>query len=271
MWRQRTWAVVLAALLGGVGADPARARANDMWESDPAEDGNGTTNILRHGVVQLLHDMDGGSDQDWSRVVTRARHSYEARVSGLRWQGFCAASPCANRFDRVDAAGVQLQGSGVSSDDPWVGVGPYSLGRSVRWIAATGAQEYLRVTAGNDGQPDEGVYDIAFFDTTLFVPRWNNTATQITVLLLQNTSNETVGGFLYFHDDGGALRATVAVTVPRHGLQVISTASIPALAGSSGSATIAHLGGYAALAGKAVALEPATGFTFDTPITPLSR
>ena len=37
------------------------------------------------------------------------------------------------------------------------------------------------------------------------------------------------------------------------------------------SAAITHLGGYGALTGKAVALEPATGFTFDTEVHPLPR
>jgi hypothetical protein len=61
------------------------------------------------------------------------------------------------------------------------------------------------------------------------------------------------------------------VNVPQFGVQVIQTASNPALSGGSGSALIAQLGGYGALAGKAVALEPATGFTFDTAITPVPR
>jgi hypothetical protein len=61
------------------------------------------------------------------------------------------------------------------------------------------------------------------------------------------------------------------VVVPQQGVQVLATGSIPALAGRSGSAQIAQLGGYAALAGKAVALEPATGFTFDTLVTPVPR
>jgi hypothetical protein len=34
--------------------------------------------------------------------------------------------------------------------------------------------------------------------------------------------------------------------------------------------TIAHTGGYGALA-KSVALEPSTGFSFDTPFTPIPR
>jgi hypothetical protein len=48
-------------------------------------------------------------------------------------------------------------------------------------------------------------------------------------------------------------------------------ATIPVLLGQSGSVTIAQLGGYGALAGKGVALEPSTGFTFDAAFTPLPR
>ena len=37
------------------------------------------------------------------------------------------------------------------------------------------------------------------------------------------------------------------------------------MAGVGGTITIAHDGGYGNLAVKAVALEPSTGFSFDTP------
>jgi hypothetical protein len=40
---------------------------------------------------------------------------------------------------------------------------------------------------------------------------------------------------------------------------------------SSGSLTISHDGPFGALSGKAVAVEPATGFTFDTPLLPRPR
>jgi len=39
---------------------------------------------------------------------------------------------------------------------------------------------------------------------------------------------------------------------------------VPGVAGQSGSATVTHDGGYGDLVGKSVALEPATGFAFDT-------
>jgi hypothetical protein len=57
-------------------------------------------------------------------------------------------------------------------------------------------------------------------------------------------------------------------SAPQHGVHVLQTAQTAALQGKSGSATIAQAP-YAALVGKAVALEPATGFTFDTAIVPL--
>jgi len=62
-----------------------------------------------------------------------------------------------------------------------------------------------------------------------------------------------------------------ALSIPVNGVQSINTATIAALAGMAGSASIAHTGGYGAIAGKAVALEPSTGFTFDTPVLPVPR
>ena len=41
---------------------------------------------------------------------------------------------------------------------------------------------------------------------------------------------------------------------------------MPGLAGQSGTVTIASNAPYGALAGKVVALEPATGFSFDSPL-----
>ena len=52
------------------------------------------------------------------------------------------------------------------------------------------------------------------------------------------------------------------------GSDVIQTSTIPGLAGMSGTITVDHSAPYTALTGKAVALEPATGFSFDTPLVP---
>ena len=258
--------LVAALLLSGAWGSPARA-------SDPWEDGDDaavtTTNILRHGVVQQGHDLDGGAvfDADWTTFVAKPRHSYEARVTGHRWLSVCQVVPCAPFFERVDAAGAVLTPGAASSED--IAAAQGSEGRTVRWIASAGGREYLRARVAGPISSYEAPYEIVMFDTTLFLPRWNSTASQTTILILQNTTNATVTGSVYFYDGAGALLATEAVSVPQHGVQLLSTASIPALAGHSGSAAIAQLGGYAALAGKAVALEPVTGFTFDTVIAPI--
>jgi hypothetical protein len=49
---------------------------------------------------------------------------------------------------------------------------------------------------------------------------------------------------------------------------VLNTATLGFAAGQSGSITVANTARYGDLAGKAVALEPATGFTFDTLMVP---
>jgi len=44
---------------------------------------------------------------------------------------------------------------------------------------------------------------------------------------------------------------------------------VPGLQGVGGSITITTDGRYGQLTGKAIALEPATGFSFDSPMVPL--
>jgi hypothetical protein len=46
---------------------------------------------------------------------------------------------------------------------------------------------------------------------------------------------------------------------------VLNAGTVSGVAGSSGAVTVAHDGRYGDLAAKVVALEPATGFSFDTP------
>ena len=52
-----------------------------------------------------------------------------------------------------------------------------------------------------------------------------------------------------------------------HGLYVVNTSGLAGLAGQAGSITITHDGRYGDLGGKAIAVEPATGFSFDSPMT----
>jgi hypothetical protein len=139
---------------------------------------------------------------------------------------------------------------------------------AARWISTGAAYSFIRLVGLTNLGADSG-YDIQMRDTTYFIPRWNNSGSQTTVILVQNTRRVAVTGQLYFYSGTGALLATQALSIAPDALQAVNTATFAALAGQSGSAAIAHLGGYGALSGKAVALEPSTGFTFDTPITPI--
>jgi hypothetical protein len=263
------------------------ALATDRWEAtliSPVTDDNSTTqNILRHGVPQIGHDVDGGGDEDWMVVRTKNGHSYEARVSsaGLHWENGCFHLDCP-RFDRVNANGAVLTPGVVSSDDTGglladFGDGPsvIATGLSARWISTTDAKEFVRMLALRPlpwGALLNGLtYDVEFYDTTYFLPRWNNSATQFTVVIIQNTTNATVTGNMLFYGATGTQLHSEPFSIPEHGVRVFSSSSVTALAGQAGSANIVHTGGYGALAGKAVALEPGSGFSFDTPLMPLPR
>jgi hypothetical protein len=262
--RSRRWMTALLLVAA------ASVRAEDAWEDGSGDDVWTTSNILRHAEPQR-HDLQGlptTPDQDWMKFVGKNRHSYEARVSGIAWDSGCGTPPCP-RFDRVSSAGAVLTAGTASNED--VDRGTSSVGRTVRWIASLDATQYLRAIGDELVPMSTQPYDVVLYDTTLFVPRFNNSGSQSTVLILQNTTNITVTGSAFFHDAAGTLLATVPLSVPAHGVSVLATAGVPGLAGLSGSAQIAQLGGYEALTGKAVALEPATGFTFDTAIAAIPR
>jgi len=266
-----------AALIGALATLLAvpPAFANDRWDLGTLNNDDGPVNNpngLVHGASQI-HDLQAtGSpaDQDWLQVRVRDRHSYEARVSGISgvfWSAtdgpICLAGVCGH-LDRVNAAGTVLQAASTLEGS--------SRAVGVRWVAAATADEYLRVQgpAGTAlGSADQ--YEVEFFDTTYAVPRFNNSSSQTTVLVVQNLRTTSVAGNIDFYDGGGVLVHAEPLVLNARATLVLNTAALPGVAGQSGSVLIAQTGGWGALAGKAVALEPATGFTFDTPLTSVPR
>src|SRR5688500_15429956 len=100
------------------------AWANDRWDLGTLNNDDSSVNNpneLVHGDRQI-HDLQAtGSpaDQDWLQIRVRARHSYEARVSGISgvyWSTIdgpvCLAGFCAH-LDRVDAGGAVLQAASM--------------------------------------------------------------------------------------------------------------------------------------------------------------
>jgi hypothetical protein len=244
-----------AAFLCGV----LDARADDVWDLvAPSDDGCAdTNNELVHGARQV-HDLQGGGatflDADWARVQQRKYRSYEVRYTsspiGLALNHMPALHTCAG----VVKAGVPYDGAAQDA-------------ASVRWLSTGDTDIFARVRS-TAIQGNLALYEVQLFETTYSVPRFNNSATQQTVLVVQNTRADAVSGEIHFFDAGGAAIHTHPFAIAARGVLVLNTAGLAPVAGQSGSLLVAHDGGYGALSGKAVALEPATGFTFDTLFSP---
>ena len=110
--------------------------------------------------------------------------------------------------------------------------------------------------------PDD-VYRVRAYDTTARIPRFNNLGDQVTVLILQNTSDLAGSGRVHFWNAQGQQVGIADFSLGPRGVAVINTASH---ASGSGSITIRHYLPYGVLQGKAVSLELSTGFSFDTPL-----
>jgi hypothetical protein len=255
--RKNAWLV-----LGlGLALVSGRAAVADVWDIQTQNDNsNATENELVHGSDQI-HDLGAlagpTADQDWFALSQKPFSSYEAVADATSGD----IGPTLN-VDRVDAGGAVLQASQS------VGIG-YT--RSLRWANLTVAEvntEFIRVTSGGcttDCGPDD-VYRIRFAETTYSVPRFNNTSTQVTVLLLQNPTNYGITGTIYFWNPAGTLVGNQPFNLTGKQVLVLNTAGVAP--GTAGAVTVAHDGRYGDLSGKTVALEPATGFSFDSPMLP---
>jgi CSLREA domain-containing protein len=153
-------------------------------------------------------------------------------------------------------------------------VSPIGAVRSLRWMNSAPTPEpnqFVRVQSGScstDCGADD-TYRIRAYATSYTIPRFNNSSSQITVVILQNPTNDSIGGRIYFWSPAGALVHTENFDVAPKALAVVNTSTIGALSGQAGTMTVVNDGRYGDLAGKAIALEPATGFSFDSPL--LSR
>ena len=250
----------LLALLSGV------AWA-DVWDVQTQNDNTSATeNELVHGADQL-HDLGALSgatpDEDWYRVSQRPYSSYEVVVDAT--SGDVGQTLL---LDRIDTDGTTVVQSGAPAG---IGFSRTLRFRNLGSVAVDG--QWVRIRSGSctsDCGADD-VYRVRAYDTTYAVPRFNNAGTQLTVLLLQNPGSEPVDVAVYFWSPAGALLATFTPSSPiaPKALLVLTTSTVAGAAGQSGALTVSHTAGYGGLAGKTVALEPATGFSFDTPMVPL--
>jgi uncharacterized repeat protein (TIGR01451 family) len=223
---------------------------------------------LTHGTDALLDlaaQAGPTADEDVFRINQQPYSSYEVMVDDTSGDIGTGNGPS---LERIGPDGTTV----VQSSLP-VGKGP---SRSLRWANTTAGEvegEMVRVRSaecGTDCGPDD-VYRIRMYETTYSITRFNNAGTQVTVLILQNPADYPVSGEVYFRDAAGLLLATEPFSVTAKATLVLNTATIPGANGVSGAITIAHDARYGDLSGKTVALEPATGFSFDSPMAPRIR
>jgi hypothetical protein len=167
------------------------------------------------------------------------------------------------RLEMVAADGVTV----VAASEA-VGTGSAASLRYMSSLPVTVINHYVRVAGATCGTAcgADDQYRLRAYETTVRIPRFNNSGSQATVLILQNTTDRPVAAVAHFWDQAGTHRASQDLALAPHATSVLSTSSVAGLSGVSGSITVAHDAPYGALAGKAVALEPSTGFSFDSPM-----
>jgi hypothetical protein len=258
---RRVGSIALAVTAAVALSGSARA---DVWDNVD-NTATGTTNEIFHGTEQR-HDGAGnsgsgpGTDNDWFIVRSAARASYEFRVDGLNFND----GGTAVNVTRYDAAGTTSLTSNICGEG--------NLSKSTCWQqGATGAEERVRVSlydADSGGIVSSAdSYTARFYETSIGVPRYNNTGGQVTVLIIQNPSAYTINGTVFLWNASGALVTSYIFSTPAKATNVTNLATVVGgvANNTSGAVTIQHDGRYGDLAVKAVALEAATGFSFDSP------
>jgi uncharacterized repeat protein (TIGR01451 family) len=253
------------ATVSSANGDPNPSN-NNAVETTTVVPGDSGLMELSHGSSQV-HDLGALSattaDQDYYVIGQRPRSSYEVVVDGI------SGDVGALSLQRIGADAVSVLQSGVAV------TASLDMAQSLRWMntAAEVDDEFIRVRSGacsTDCGADD-VYRIRAFDTTYSVPRFNNSGSQLTILLLQNPAGYAVAGEVDFWSTTGALLGSQPFSLAPRSTLVLNTATVPGVAGEGGAITIASDGRYGDLAGKTVALEPATGFSFDSPMSPRPR
>jgi Calx-beta domain len=216
---------------------------------------------LEHGST-LTADLAAApgprADQNGYRLAQAPYASYEIVLD----EASADAAP-EIRLERIASDGSTVLQTGTQ-----VGTGTALSLRFQNRLGVPLLGQSIRVGSAACGTacgPDD-TYRLRAYETTATIPRFNNSATQATIVVVQNTTDVPVSANLDFWSPAGTFLATAPLTLAPRGLGVVSGPSIPALVAQSGSITITSDGAYGALAGKAVALEPASGFSFDSPL-----
>jgi len=230
------------------------ASAIDEWDAAVVKDNTASTtkNELQRGTWQY-HDLEaigGVADEDWFVMPVTASRAYQIAVSEGTGDTPIANADFLELYDATGTTLIATAGAGTTS-------------RVIRFYS--NAPSYRIRVKGNANSPATARYGIAFFESSMYCPRWNNTGSQISVLIVQNVTNSPCTVDVNFQDDTGVYLKTVNGTANGLGLFIVNTSTVPELVGKRGNANLAAAScSSSALKAKLVALEPSTGFSFDT-------
>ena len=205
----------------------------------------------------MSEDLGGAPDR--YRIGQQPYSSYEVVVDAL------AGNP-ALLLERVDATGSNVLQTGAAVTNT------IDMSQSLRWANTTASLvDADRVRVGNSTCPGScttnDVYRIRAYETTLSIPRFNQSGTQVSVLILQNPTDYAISGRIYYWSAAGSLLNAGGLPFnlnPKEAL-IQNSGGVPGVSGNAGTITVAHNGRYGDVTGKVVALEPGTGFSFDSP------
>lgn len=229
---------------------PAQA---DLWDGyDELPEKNRDLTQGSDEAHDLAARPGPSADVDWFRVPQDAYSSYEVTIDGL------GAPVQTIELTRFDASGSTLLQTGAAPN----AVGGTS--RVLEWKSGNAAAfGVIRVQGAACGATcgKDAAYRIRAVETTIAVPKYNNTGSQTTALAIQNLRPTARSVTVYLWNHMGQITATSTTSIPALGSTVVHT---QLLTGSSGTITIAHDAGYGGLAARASTTESTTGYTFDS-------
>jgi hypothetical protein len=251
----------LAAFLAVTALFVAPASAIDVWDQATEDDNStGTDNGLTHGSEQA-HDLAAEAavaDQDWYILSSVARTSYEVLVDGTTGDMNLTGGDVARMSGTTTVVQNSVQLMGYSAVLRWQNA---TSTTETNWIRVSGAACTTACTSNDQ-------YRIRFYDTTYGIPRFNNGGSQVTVLNVASIVPFSCSATFHFFNTAGTFLGSTTNTFSARELFVLNTSTLAFATGQNGSIIVSHTCGYGGLAGKAVALEAATGFTFDTQLVP---